>query len=366
MKAIVHVGLPKTGTTSIQAWLLENRAALAAAGITYDPMNVPDLPLVESQLEIGFCMFERCGELIPDAATRANYRLEELGRQAELARQYEAIFAAAVEAARAAGHHSFAISSEHLGAWSWHPHHVRALDDWLAGFFETRHYVIYIRRQEDWVLSLYSQHIKNGGTETLDQFIKMYGETNFMHKARIFSETVGRSHFQLRLMDRAAMKDGDLYADYAALFGLEASDFARPGTQNPSLDMANAEFLRLMNDHFQPRVDGNSRRNPLFGEVVEHLEATSKPARKLAMTPEQITRVRKLNEAQNEDLRATYFPDQDQLFPPKEAKPGLSGESPSARELAMVGIQLYRAVRMKEIPPLPDHDIGSILAARKT
>jgi hypothetical protein len=364
MKAVVHVGMPKTGTTSIQEWLLANAGALAQAGIAYDPMPVPGLPQVTSQLEIGFCQFERCGELIPDDATRANYQLDQPGRQAELARQYEEVFAAAVARARQAGCHTFAISSEHLGAWCWKPHHAQALDGWLAQFFAERRYVIYIRRQEDWLLSLYSQHVKNGGTETLQEFIAAYGKTHFLLKARVFAEAVGRENLMLRLMDRDAMKDGDLYADFAETLGVDASDFARPDVQNPSLSMQTAEFLRLMNGYFRPRVDNNSRRNPLFHGVPEFLERISVKGRKLALTPEQVAEVRALNAAQNETLRAEFFPDRPVLFPPKEAAAD-AGADPSAEDLALVGIQLYRATQMGVVPGLSEADRDSVEPKRR-
>lgn len=366
MKAIVHVGLPKTGTTSIQGWLSENVKALCAAGIAYDPMNMPGLPKVASQLEIGFCQFERCGELIPDVDTRANYHLDQPGRQAELAKRYEKIFGAAVDRARKANCHTFALSSEHVGAWCRKPYHVSALDDWLSGFFHQRQYVIYLRSQEDWLASLYSQHIKNGGSKTMQEFVRMYGNTGFLQKTRVFIKGVGRTNLTVRLMEQDTMRDGDLYSDFANLFGLDAKNFLRPSAKNPSLSMQAAEFLRIMNGYFPPRVDGNRRRNPLFQMVPEFLETVSKNGRKLALNAGQIAKVRKLNANQNETLRAEFFPDRAELFTSKPANPDevQIGARATASELGQIGIELYRETRMGCIPPLSDHDKQSVEHAR--
>ena len=39
MKAIIHIGTPKSGTTTIQSFLSLNRTALAEQGIRYAPYN---------------------------------------------------------------------------------------------------------------------------------------------------------------------------------------------------------------------------------------------------------------------------------------------------------------------------------------
>jgi hypothetical protein len=40
MKLILHIGTHKTGTTSLQAWLANNREALAANGVSYPHATV--------------------------------------------------------------------------------------------------------------------------------------------------------------------------------------------------------------------------------------------------------------------------------------------------------------------------------------
>lgn len=337
MRAVVHIGLPKTGTTSIQGWLQANADRLPERGAVYDRINYPDLKRRRAHVELGICQMDRAGVLMPHKETRRFYGLTDLEAQAEVARIYTEVFAKAVKRRKDL---TWIFSSEDLGSLATRAELVTALDDWLGQFFSDVRYVCYIRRQEDWLLSRYSQTLRQGATHTLDEFLENAKQRNFHEMGKLWVDAVGSDRFMLRLLEPDALKDGDLIADFADAVGIDHTGLTVPPRKNEALSVAAAEFLRQANVKLQ-KVGGRRAVSDLMRDAESRLMQLPSAERKLVLTAGQISSIRDANEDTNRKLREDFFPERDEMFPPK-AKPAPTDPAvnqPTIDELCEAGLE---------------------------
>ncbi len=155
MDLFLHIGTEKTGTTSVQKFFKANRELLARNGIVYPaaPGNQNHTGLAASAQDV-----EKRGPLrkslgIKNEADVLRFRAEMLTElAAELSeRPYKTAF----------------MSGEHCSSRLLEDAEVEWLKGELGKFFERMHIVVYIRRQDDYLLSTYSTAVKSGATYPL-------------------------------------------------------------------------------------------------------------------------------------------------------------------------------------------------------
>ncbi|WP_373356076.1 hypothetical protein [Pseudoroseicyclus sp. CXY001] len=341
-EAIVHVGMPKTGTTSIQSWLRENKAALAGAGVHFAQVPMRGMPVRYSQIEYALCQFAEAGELLPDPMPRRVFGTPDLAAQADFAKRFEAALDGWIAAEKPA---KVVLSSEHIGGARVSPELSAAADRMFRRHFGKVTYVIYLRRQEDLLVSRYSQRLRFGLTKTLEQTVPAALVHDHDKVVRDWEAAGAGDRMIVRLLEKDAMKDGDLLADFAAILGLNAADFTRPERMNESFSAAAAEFLRQLN--IAEEGLGGDRSDRFTSTLVTHLKRTYADRPRLALSPEDVARVRDANAESNEALRARWFPERAELFPANAAPP--PAPPPTAAELAEVGAGVVRAIRLGEI-----------------
>ena len=157
MKAIVHIGTPKTGTTAAQVRFSGGREALLEAGIFYPEtlgaqhhLKLATACRSASRPERGFKLFN-----IRNEKDHANFR-EQLRKE----------FAAELEAAKKAGAHTCLISSEWLYGRLTKTEEIDEMRRFLAPFFEDVLVIVWLRPQVEFLLSLASTLCRNGDPVT--------------------------------------------------------------------------------------------------------------------------------------------------------------------------------------------------------
>lgn len=310
-RCIVHMGLNKTGSTTLQGWLQINRAALRDQGIWYDSLEPHGGPHLSTATGWTIYAHSRRPDYLPGPWQAQVYRIAD--RQALAERLEE--FLTRVEASfppETGG--TYVTSSEHIGAAIRNVHEMAKLHQWFADRFDDVRYVIYIREQADWVASAYTQAVRSGTTESLDAYIDRLGHQNYHWLVQSWRGIAGEENVDVRLFDRAAFAGGDLIDDFAHAIGADASQTARPPTLNDSMPLYQL-YLLLWG-------------NRLFGKLVNRLGLLPAQRRfysrnmpflfgskRLRLSPEQAARVRAMNADSNEALRALAFPAADSLFP---------------------------------------------------
>jgi hypothetical protein len=264
VKLYLHIGTEKTGTSSVQNFFGNNRELLARMGVLYPetPGNRNHTALAGAAQEIS-----NRGALRKTMNIKTDRDVEDLrvrlveGLAAEYAsRPFEKVV----------------MSGEHCSSRLLSDAEVGWLKDILTSHFEKIYIIVYLRRQDDFLLSTYSTGVKSGSVRPLDippmSIIKdRYDYWNLISRwARAF----GREQIFCRKFDRSALKSGDIVDDILDVIGIPVRpDFDRPQDANESLDAETLEFLRLFNAHVPRFVDGSV--NPIRANIIGLLSKMS-------------------------------------------------------------------------------------------
>ena len=239
--AILLIGTEKTGTTTLQHFLAANREVLAARGFLYPSF---------------------CGS--PNHTGLAAYALDPARRdplrapfgahgEADVAPMRARLQAAAE--AELKGGATAIFCSEHCHSRLTTLAEVETLRDFLRGFFDEIRIGVYLRRQDQVALSLYSTRLKSGEAER--QILpRADGDDPFFNYDRslaLWEEAFGREAMHVRLFDRRTLTNGSVVDDFLATWELgPIQGFAPVADQNESITPVAQEYLRRLNPHLAP------------------------------------------------------------------------------------------------------------------
>ena len=152
MECVIHIGTEKTGTTSIQRTLDENAKLLLQEGIFWPPVlqkgQDPRIACYAMNDETIDLRKRRRKLITPEAISKFRTDLESrLTREAKAAPDARTML----------------IVNEHLSRLSQRSE-LERLQTFLGGFSSQIRIVLYLRRQDRMMRSMYSQVIKVGGT----------------------------------------------------------------------------------------------------------------------------------------------------------------------------------------------------------
>lgn len=169
-KLYLHVGLPKTATTSIQRFLLDNREALIAAGILYPKAGLQRLA------------HHPLGQLF-------NNRHLDWVKEIDGDELYRTLRAEMEET----GCDTVIMSTESLVGTS----RLADLKEYFADF--DTDIVLYLRRQDEWLESAYKDNLKTGAStlEPADYIEHRMPMFDFQRLVGRWAEVFGREHIHL-------------------------------------------------------------------------------------------------------------------------------------------------------------------------
>lgn len=317
MKAIVHIGAPKTGSSSIQAFLDRNKDEFERRGFRYSRL----FEQRGSQYEYVLAALHEAGQLPGNPENRRHFGVTTraaLEDQAKAPTEYLARYADTYSEPVAL------FSSEHFVPWLKDADTVKVADAMFGRTFEHVRYILYLRNPVSYLVSQYSETVKRGNTNRLSDFVKSgAASVKQLQLVERWVSAVGRERLDVRLMETDWMRDGDLLADYCHAVGADLQGMQTPRHQNTSLNVVAAEALRRLNRQFPELADVGKVdpfRARLFHRVVELAEG----APPLALSRPLQRRIEKSAEASTSALRAKYFPERKTLYTPaKFAKSGL-------------------------------------------
>jgi len=224
----IHIGAPKTGSTTLQKFCSDNRRVLYQQGILY-----PDISLRGyGHHDLAFLLSGG----YPEWATSQDRSLADLAKE---------LIRAAKDCDRA-----LLLSSENFYLYP----EPEKLFDFLNQCAVTPKFrvviIVYIRRQDEAHESWYNQTIKaQGYTHTFDESIKAFSTLwdyalNLDRWAKIF----GAENIVVRPYERDQMIDGNVVADFLNVIGLSSTDFTVPSEQvNTGINRDLLEFQRSLN-----------------------------------------------------------------------------------------------------------------------
>jgi hypothetical protein len=233
---VLHIGSGKTGTSSIQYFLHYNRDRLAELGHLY-----PQTPGRARHTRLG--LFIKPDEELVSTPSwhRQGFPSPEVFRRTFRRQLFREI--------KESGPSRVVFSDEALYASS--DEALRRLSRFAGRIARNRRLVVYLRRQDDHLVSRYQQVVKTGETRRLDERaqnpdVKTY---DYYDRLRTWDLLLQPDRFVVRRFERDRFVDGSLYQDFLDAVGIDvrADELTQAETRNESLDAESVEFLRILN-----------------------------------------------------------------------------------------------------------------------
>ena len=318
MRALIHIGIPKSGTSSIQAFLAQNRTALSRQSILYAPFN----PEFGSQFEFATTALDACGAVItPDLERRRLGFARPADQSAYVAAYRDWLDRQLATASET----RFVASSEHIYAWLTTPAQIEALDAFLTARFSEVRYLVYLRAQDDLILSSYSEAIRRGATHGVTEHLARHSRWSHWSRLKHWHQVIGPKRLIVRLTQADALTGGDLLTDFCAVAGIDARGLSRPARVNASLSTGEIALRRLLN-RMLPVLAADGRLHPLYRFALRALRPLmrARPDRP-RLTAQDRAAIFARNALSNEKIRKRYFKTRPVLFdPPPDRAAGLA------------------------------------------
>jgi len=235
---VLHVGMGKTGTSSIQFFLRDHRETLAASGILY-----PTTPGRGRHHKLSLSV-KSDDEL---ARSPEWVRLEQ-----DDSRTFRRAFRRKVLTEVEDSGLSRVLFSDEVLFGSSYPA-LRGLGKWLTRVARTLRVVVYLRRQDEHLVSRYQEEVKIGETRRLDSWARQdfSGLYDYHARLRHHVDLLAPTELVVRRYERDRFPGGSILQDFldAAGVELDAAGPAGESDRNVGLDAESVEFLRLLNLH---------------------------------------------------------------------------------------------------------------------
>lgn len=326
VRLVLHPGHPKCGSSSIQHALLVNRARLLERGVYY-PSRRPN-------------------QVFIDACDR-----QEWGPVQEW-------LTSLLDRAREAGCETLVVSSENLGVRQL-VEPGRPMHELFARHCHPVDVVYYLRRQDDWMVSMWQQWGHKRG-QSVGEFVDdrlYYDEPVYPQAIRLFENVYGADHVEAVPLHRSALLDGNLIADFARRSGIGRLPVEDPERfRNPSMSGFLCDVLARVPEVYEHWDVAQVAKGETDYSIRRLLERHVSPRvlfsrDKRVMPLELRRRVMEHFAEDNRTLHARHFPDVpfDEVF-------GLPapGEDEELRELRarVDGLQDVVAMQMQVIVEL--------------
>ncbi len=237
----LHIGLPKTGSTTIQVFTCDNREVFEKFGICY-PLFDYSYEMVSFRRNGHFLFAPYVNEDGKLDRTRPAAEYEEgLNKLEEISKQYDKIL----------------LTDE--GLW-WGSHTRENFWEQLKEDMNKRgldvRIIVYLRRQDSWIESHWAQNIRDGRTcltmhDYLDYMKDRGYPLDYYAYISKFAEIFGKDHLHIKILERGQFKGAEhtLQSDFLDIFGLSLSDGFRvkQDVYNAKFEGNYLEIKRLMN-----------------------------------------------------------------------------------------------------------------------
>lgn len=227
-KCYIHIGAPKTGSTSLQKFFHTNREALLDSGVLY-----PDVCLRGyGHHDLAFLLN---GEY-PNWATPQERPLEDLENDLKTA---------------VANHEGdILLSSENFYLLPQPKNLAQLLERCgVTPAFEPI-IVVYIRRQDEVQESWYNQTVKaQGSTQTIEESIEEYANLwDYWEHLNLWATVFGKEQMVVCPYNNVRMEAGELYDEFCSILNISSKNFVvEDRVTNTGLNRDILEFQRLVN-----------------------------------------------------------------------------------------------------------------------
>jgi hypothetical protein len=264
---VLHVGSGKTGTSSIQGFLQRNRAGLRELGLLY-----PRAPGRSRHYRLN--LFAHPDAVLDGLPTwrkeRERFSSPEEFRKVFRRRLFREI--------NQSGLSRVLLSDEAL--YNSPDQAMQRLSRLARRIASNRRLVVYLRRQDDHLVSRYQQVVKKGETRRLaerTQQLDLSETYNHYTRLRKWERLLEPNEFVIRRFEPHSFVGGSLYQDFLEAAGIDAraEELKQlPAPRNESLDAESVEFVRILNI-FRVENEAAAALVPVDRTLVKRLAAAS-------------------------------------------------------------------------------------------
>ncbi|HEY4114901.1 MAG TPA: hypothetical protein VGM17_12675 [Rhizomicrobium sp.] len=264
MTLFLHIGIGKTGTTSIQTFLEMNAGPLAERGIV--------MPTTLGRRNHRRLTMYALNDDVIDNSRRARRLLTPAAVEKFRTHTFSEFRA---EVAQWPPHDTVVMTSEQMTRLR-RPGEIARLKDLvsLSGQQDIR-VIVYLRRQDLYYVSEYSQEVKGGKDIPFRPNGKVVNRDIYFYDRLIgyWADVFGPEAIIVRPFEPSALRNGDAIDDFLSVIGVDdLSGMERPPPRNASLDAYTVEFLRRLNPAVPRWVDGGeSATRRLLVEALEKI-----------------------------------------------------------------------------------------------
>lgn len=297
-KIWMHIGAAKTGTTSLQYWLMNNRHALEDRGLLFPktPGKFNHIALAAYALEGSKGMEEL------RITCRANKHPSIGAFRQKFASDLK-------EEVNEKGCNQLVFSNEHCSARLKSISEIERLRNFLQHFCNDVQIILYIREPIEFLSSWYSTMIASGGSSDFpyDPSDDLLNAVDWLKMFRMWASVFGDEAITVRRFDRSNLVEGDLVKDFCDILSLDPAGLENAGRMNESMGLKSILFMKQLNKTL-PRIE-NGRLNPERGNIIDLLCAFPDDE-KFNIWPETATKIRAQFAESYEELRHACFPNE--------------------------------------------------------
>jgi hypothetical protein len=230
-KLILHIGIHKTGSTSLQHFLFDNRSSLTAAGFYYPVEGAYYWHGQRSQSLLSHSILNKRPAYLAHVDFDMSQCISDIKRDVAASPSPQVI-----------------ISSEHFSEASSTKQFASILEV-FSDLFKTINIVVYLRRQDLWLESNWSQLVKDGYINmTFEEFARKEEPNNYYELVRSLADVFGKSNVIVRPFEREQFYRNDLIRDFMHVLGMDIDTSVERLTQlNTSPPVELIELLRHLN-----------------------------------------------------------------------------------------------------------------------
>lgn len=306
MKALIHIGTEKTGTSSIQKFLMLNRKNLVSQGFHFmkSSGNLDDRKLsAYCLMHKKFDDFHR-NNLIDSLDKKKSF---ESNLEKEMDQELKSL-SPSID--------TVIFSSEHFHSRVKLFCERQKLKTLLIRFFDEIELITYLRPQIEMAVSRYSTELKSNAFCNLEDSLERCRPDNYYYNYAEYLggwvRTFSKKNLHVKLFDRALMKNGDVVNDFCDAVGLNFESLVPGPVVNKSVRPTGQEMLRVLNTNLPTFIRGVGK-NPARLYLVRWINKFYS-GQGIQPNVERVKSIQSKFETINENVRSTWFPDRTSLF----------------------------------------------------
>ena len=256
-KLILHIGTEKTGTTSIQEFLSENKSELEKQGFFIPKSPCGSAP---NHRKLATACFNN-GNTDDSFFDFKIKKFEEWQEETLNVIRKELISSSI---------NTHILSSEHFSSRLTDTAEISRLYSFLKEIYSEIKIVVYFRRQDEYAVSLYSTYLKSGGvSKTILPTSAIFARYDYYKICKKWEGVFGLNSIIVRIFDRGVLKKGNVVSDFCHVSGIDEINTKEVTREsNPSITPLAQEVLRGFNELMLEKEISYKVKN----ELIKYLE----------------------------------------------------------------------------------------------